>query len=371
MRKKKHLCPFCFHEFDKIPFLCMQSKCRHNQQRQVFYPSKKFFGTEKKAICPECGNVSYTIVCPFCSSALPSDVNNEQKFLIPIIGEGQSGKSTYLGVLIHEMIHRIAPEYNGGRFEGVNDAFQRYQMMYEDLLYNGVSVCSSYQNNPMLFRYKYRVGKRIMTFDCVFYDSVSEDLMMSYNDMDNVREFWNSVFSHASGIIFMLDPMSISSIVNQLDKDWVTRASGGLQEHDGVAGDIISRVSRLIRNANGMREEQKIDIPVAAVFSKYDAFEKLVPEDATVRRASPHCKKGKFDDADRIAVDSEIAALLDEWGARSFTSQLENNYKTYSYFAVSALGLDNNPSSHRFNTPHPHRIEDPILWLMKENRIIK
>ena len=214
---------------------------------------------------------------------------------------------------------------------------------------------------PYIFNYKFRTKRNeIKCYTFVFFDTAGEDL----NDLSTMTTV-NKYICKSSGIIFLLDPMSIQGVVNQLDKDWVSRASGGLQEHDGIADDIISRVSRLIRNANGMKEEQKIDIPVAAVFSKYDAFEQLVPEDATVRRTSPHCKKGKFDDADRIAVDSEIASLLDSWGARSFTSQLENNYKTYSYFAVSALGLDNNPSSRRFDIPHPHRIEDPLLWLMK------
>ena len=71
-------------------------------------------------------------------------------------------------------------------------------------------------------------------------------------------------------------------------------------------------------------------------------------------------------------MNSEIQALLHEWNATAFMSQLETNYSNYSYFAVSALGLNNNPSlDGKIERPRPHRIEDPVLWILKENGVIK
>ena len=64
--------------------------------------------------------------------------------------------------------------------------------------------------------------------------------------------------------------------------------------------------------------------------------------------------------------------MLKEWGADSFMAQLDVNYTNYSYFAVSALGLGNNPRKDGgIEKPRPHRIEDPFLWLLKENGVIK
>ncbi len=360
--KGNYVCPYCFESFDKYMFQCLNKRCNGKGER-VFAASQG-----KQAECSECKAISYTKVCPNCHKHLPDSTLNGENCIISIVGSRASGKSHFVGVLIHEMIRRIAPEYNKGSFEGFDDSFLRYQKVFEDKIYSGyqLELSKTAMNNkdvslPYIFNYKFRTRhNEIKCYTFVFFDTAGEDL----HDLSNMSTV-NKYIYKSSGIIFLLDPMSIPGVVDKLDKDWVSRASGGLQEHDGIADSIISNVSRLIRNAKGMKEEQKIDIPVAAVFSKYDAFEQLVPEDATVRRTSPHCKKGMFDDADRKAVDSEIASLLDSWGARSFTSQLENNYKTYSYFAVSALGLDNNPSSHRFDKPHPHRIEDPLLWLMK------
>jgi len=134
----------------------------------------------------------------------------------------------------------------------------------------------------------------------------------------------------------------------------------------------MTRVSRLIRNDKRMSENSKIDIPVAAVFSKFDAIESIVPSDCTVHTPSPHCDQKCFDLSDWHNVNSEIQALLKEWDATAFISQLETNYSNYSYFAVSALGLNNNPTTDgRIQRPRPHRIEDPLLWILKENGVIK
>ena len=87
---------------------------------------------------------------------------------------------------------------------------------------------------------------------------------------------------------------------------------------------------------------------------------------------SPHCSEKCFDMSDWHNVDSEIRSLLTEWGAESFVSQVDVNYTDYSYFAVSALGLNNNPKEdRRIERPRPHRIEDPLLWILKENGVIK
>lgn len=52
-------------------------------------------------------------------------------------------------------------------------------------------------------------------------------------------------------------------------------------------------------------------------------------------------------------------------------AQLSMNYSNYSYFGVSSLGMKNSPDKNGvFSTPRPHRVEDPVLWILKENKII-
>ena len=71
-------------------------------------------------------------------------------------------------------------------------------------------------------------------------------------------------------------------------------------------------------------------------------------------------------------VNGEIQSLLITWGANAFVSQLEINYTNYSYFATSSLGLGNSPrSDSHIDRLRPHRIEDALLWILKENGVIE
>ena len=365
---EKYICPYCFERFDKYAFQCSNNRC---EGKATGASNDKVFAAPNKdsAVCPDCKQNTFKKVCPKCYQELPESTLDHEDCIISIVGSRASGKSHFVGVLIHEMINRIAPGMSHGAFEGFADSYTRYMTNFADKIYQGQALPLSQRAEvndavakPYIFKYRFQdpKKKKVRCYTFVFFDTAGEDL----RDDDNMSTV-NKYICESSGIIFLLDPMNIQGVVNSFDKDWVMRASGGVSEYEGAAYEIIIRVSKLIRNNKKLKANQKIDIPVAAVFSKYDAFESLVPDGSRVKQASPHVKVGKFVEEDRVAVNREIETLLQDKGATAFTSLLENNYSTYSYFAVSSLGLDNNPSSNRFDIPHPHRIEDPLLWLMK------
>ena len=73
-----------------------------------------------------------------------------------------------------------------------------------------------------------------------------------------------------------------------------------------------------------------------------------------------------------MAVDAEMRSLLASWGMQSFLMQAQANYRNYSFFAVSSLGLHNAPdSAGHVHRPLPHRVEDPLLWIMAENGLMR
>jgi hypothetical protein len=208
------------------------------------------------------------------------------------------------------------------------------------------------------------------SYTFVFFDTAGEDL----NDEDTMSTV-NKYIYNSSGIIILLDPLKIPAIRHQVDERTAKASSSvnlGLAEG---ADDIMTRVSSLIRHASKMKSDQKIDIPVAAVFSKFDMLvqdENIIPSDLTICGSSPHCAKGVFDMTDAHNVNAEVQSLLTEWGEESFIRQIDMNYSNFSFFAVSALGLGNAPdASGAISRPNPHRIEDPLLWILKENKVVK
>lgn len=399
--KSTFICPFCFeeHNISDIQFRCTNKRCNDFpdieltkyengnlntpiKAKRVFRSSSKnlFSTIPKHANCPECNQKTYKIVCASCHNTLPESTLLGKDMIISVVGSRDTGKSHFVGVIINELIERISVKFDGA-MEGFDDTMQRYraslyQKLFVDLQKLELTKSSQYDVNngayrPLIFTLKLKQKSlfkdKVESFTFVFFDTAGEDL----NDEDTMSTV-NKYICKSSGIIFLLDPMQIPEVRNQLSADVVSRASSVNWKNATRSDDIMTRVSKLIRNDKNMKPTQKIDIPVAAVFSKFDAIASIVPEGSTILDTSPHCSKKQFDLSDWHNVNSEIRGLLTEWGAESFMSQVDLNYTKASYFAVSSLGLNNNPKADtRIERPRPHRIEDPLLWILKENNIIK
>ncbi|MBQ6639047.1 MAG: hypothetical protein IJH82_10445 [Lachnospiraceae bacterium] len=397
--KPTFICPFCFEEnkIQDVQFRCTNKRCKQfddvemtryengnisapKSGNKTFPNPSKSLMVPKSAVCPECNSTTYAVICPSCHNKLPESTLHGKDMIISVVGSRDTGKSHFVAVIINELIERIAPKFNGSMV-GFDDTMSRYkagpyQKLYMDMQKLDLTQSSVHNVNndayrPLIFTLKLKdkglFGEKIESFTLVFFDTAGEDL----NDADTMSTV-NKYICKSAGIIFLLDPMQIPSVRNQLDNDTVSRASSVDWQKATRSDDIMARVSKLIRNDKNMKETQKIDIPVAAVFSKFDAIADLIPPGSTILETSPHCSEKKFVMSDWHNVDGEIKSLLSEWGAEAFMSQVDVNYTNYSYFAVSALGLNNNPKADRsIERPRPHRIEDPLLWILKENDVIK
>ncbi|MGO1468590.1 MAG: hypothetical protein ACTHW2_01075 [Tissierella sp.] len=398
--KTSFICPFCFeeHKIPEVQFRCGNKRCKDvddiemtkyengdinapKKGKPTFNAEVKKFRIPKSENCPECGSESHKIICPSCHNNLPESTLLGKDMIISIVGSRDTGKSHFVGVIINELIERIAVKF-GGAMEGFDDTNERYrsgfyQKLFVDMQKLDLTKSSTEDINndayrPLIFTLKLKrkvlFMETIENFTLVFFDTAGEDL----NDEDTMSTV-NKYICKSSGIIFLLDPLQFPQARHQLDDEVVERASSVNWQQATGSGDIMTRVSKLIRNDRNMKTSKKIDIPVAAVFSKFDAIEPLIPKGSMILENSPHCDQQAFDLSDKHNIDSEIKGLLSEWGAQSFMGQIDVNYSNYSYFGVSSLGLNNNPSkdSGRIEKPRPHRIEDPLLWILNENKVIK
>lgn len=400
MAKTEFICPYCFEKrrLSEVQFRCTNPRCEdvpdvemtryENGDENMPKPGKTTFTVPVKSpsavaqsgACPKCKNTTYKRVCPACHNELPESTLTGKDMIISVVGSRGTGKSHLVGVIIKELRDRIAVAF-GGALEGFADSYPRWQQSFGSALYDSSVklelTASSLRNvdngayRPLIFKLKLKrkvlFKEAVESFTLVFFDTAGEDL----NDEDTMSTV-NKYICKSAGIVFLLDPMQIPAVAAQMDDGVMAGASAVSWQQAARADDIMTRVSNLIRNDKGLGETAKINIPVAAVFSKFDAIQPLVPPDCTVHNPSPHCGQKHFDLSDWHNVNGEILALLREWGAGAFASQLETNYSNYSYFAASALGLHNNPRQDgRIERPRPHRIEDPFLWILRENGVIK
>jgi hypothetical protein len=408
-------CPYCFERVKKsnVQFRCINPRCkdfdddemsryenmdmslptRRKGKRTFQGKSSNPFTVPWSANCPEegCGKETYKKICPKCHNELPESTLKGTDMIISVVGTRDSGKSHFVGVIIKELRDRISSAFNAS-LEGFADSSSRYKQTFEKNLYGSrhtlpLTISSLVDANngayrPLIYSLQMRPGgfwekfttkikgKDLKSFTFVFFDTAGEDL----NDEDTMSTV-NKYICRSAGIIFLLDPLKISYVRDQVDETTVKKASSVELGFAGGADDIMTRVSNLIRKDAGMTGEKKIDIPVAAVFSKFDALagdENLIPSDLTICGASPHCDKGIFDTSDFHSVNAEVRALLTDWGEAAFIQQVELNYRNSAFFTVSSLGMGNAPdSSGSIARPNPHRIEDPLLWLLKENGVIR
>lgn len=383
-QQRTFLCPCCIRtsRIAEAQFQCTNPRCKER------FPLSRARGVKRdarglpvSARC-SCGQTTHEIVCPKCRRPLPASTLRGKDLIISIVGSCDTGKTHFAAVLINELIGRIIPAF-GGSFEGFKDTTERYTRTYKEPLYK-FGTCfertrsaaetrgrPEEENLPLIYTLKLPVkgplglGKKVQMFTLVFFDSAGEDLQSSEENMRRLNRY----ICMSKGVVFLLDPLKIPAVRARLDEGEVRRAShGDWYQPD----DILVRVSNLIRREQGVQDSEKIQVPVSVVFSKFDMVEPLIPRGCTVLEPSPHCGEGAFDLSDWHNVNTEVQGLLRTWEAESFLRQLEMNYKNYSCFAVSALGLHNNPDAGgRISRPHPHRIEDPLLWILMKRKIIK
>lgn len=397
------ICPYCFDEqpLSKVQFRCTNKRCADTddiemtryENGNISMPKKgkKCFEVPmtraktlpQSAECPECKQKTHKMVCPSCHNPLPESTLAGRNMIISIVGSRDTGKSHFIGVIINELINRISVKF-GGAMESFDDSMKRYEDNFGRRLYVDLQKLDLTQSSelnvdngayrPLIFTLNFKskiLFKEVVdSFTFVFFDTAGEDL----NDLDTMSTV-NKYICKSAGIIFLLDPTKIPAVANQLDDKTIAQASSVDMRLATGSDDIMGRISKLIRRDKDIKSTQLIKVPVAAVFSKFDVIESIVRAGnpgSTILTPSPHCSARAFDLSDWHNVNTEIQSLLKGWDADSFMMQLEVNYKTYSYFTVSALGLNNNPREDRgIKIPNPHRIEDPLLWILKENGVIR
>lgn len=387
--KKKFVCPYCFEEsnIDDIEFRCRNKRCplEPDDKKGKYYGSvapmeQHVFKGEKKvsdrATCDKCNEQTNLRVCPCCHNTLPTTITSDREKIISLIGTRDSGKSTYVSVLIHEFSKHIAPSLNGTLNFVTPDDKEEYHRRFANYTYKGRPIpqtATTYAlsgvigaNRPILTKLK-RESKKLFTTKTeestlVFFDAAGEDF-----ENEDVMFFVSKYIAHSDGIIFLIDPFSNNTVRGELPEDVVRGASNIEPNSVSSPKEVIERVANIVRFNNKLTG--KIKIPVVAAFSKLDAFETLLDNGAALRRPSPHLNEGMFVRQDGFAIDQEMRGLLAAWGEQDFLQSLSVNYENAKLFAFSALGSNPRPDG-GIDEPIPNRIEDALIWMLSELKLI-
>jgi hypothetical protein len=384
-------CPYCYH---KVKLTSVMFRCSGRQApgrtpcvptadaRQLEYlqygeplppsfPSTaRVYAEGQRAECPDCGGAATTRVCPVCHSVMPSTFGHAKSPMFGMVGVKGSGKTVYLTVLVHELKSAVRRRFGATvRSIGESPMHKDVEQFRERMNDGGALPPSTAQaaaerRYPIVLEWQTEedgfLGRsKISSTILSFYDTAGEDL--------NTQNTTSSLayLAAADGLIVLLDPF-------QFPENTQRGLNLGIERDalDRPAIDVMSRITELLRAADSVKVGKKIKRPLAVVVSKIDAFFDEVSPDHAIRRAAP--KLPAFDEDESTDLHNHVEALVDEWGGDDVLSLLRTNYANYRFFAASALGAQPDYKTARADSQglRPHRVAEPLLWLMADDKII-
>lgn len=374
MFRKTVTCPMCFEKIDvcRIGFRCEEALCGgavfFRDEKEVTFLERVGLKPSPRRMNHSCGKSTAVRICPACKQEIPSSVDDLSDLTIAIIGAKESGKSHFVALLIHR-IKELYADF-GWNLIPLNEAtIARYDREFHRPLFvdrQTINTTASARGGATPLLYSLRLGKGIFTrrIMLVFFDAAGEDLENASN-----LKYINRYIYNASGIICLLDPLQLEAVRENLLSN--NHSMDELPQRNAETGTIIGRVVRMIHD-NKKLGRRKINVPLAVAFSKMD-FVRDAGENArsvfdTLYNESRH--KGTFCKAEFHNIDGLMRSWVAEVDDSAEILQDSTEFIKSGFFGFSALGC--NPKDQKLERrPQPFRVEDPFLWILSLNGLVR
>jgi hypothetical protein len=345
-------CPYCYRSF--YPGECAIVSGINDRTLQA---SQKGF-LARLLIAPLIGS-NYvkelaTYLCPFCKHPLPLHMNYpHQSYTIAILGNTSSGKSHYFASLINTLKGKIGLQSIGcNRIVGQINTDQVFYSNYYEPLFNEQQTISPTSTDELPEPFIYELVYSDKVVNLMFYDISG----IKTSDMQYLMQYGSYIFK-ASGIIFLVDPMSMPYVVNALP--------ASLQEYQSTQLNSTNTLNALIavlERLHAVTPGTRLRTPIAITISKSDLLEFIVSDKRTPLYLHDYDLSNAINKNQFEVINQEVQDLIRDCGDRgllSVSSSLEN----VSFFAVSATGW---PPDYRGKFPpiEPRRCLDPLLWIL-------
>ena len=368
----KFTCPYCYGKHDLLDcnMRCwdnlngdMRDKCSFGVQKDA---TTLFIPKASRGRCTRCREATLDVYCPeYDEQIIPRDYLSGSGMTVALVGAKASGKSNYIGVLVNEIRKKMTRSFNCSINICCSEESKRYydENYYKPLFVDGYVVEGTNVETipPLLFPIDFRdsKGRPTNTASLTFYDTAGEN----FDTVKGINVF-SRYLPNADGIILLLDPLQLPPVREKLQ---------GKIDLPAQNTDVVEVLNRIVTNIRNVKKiKGGIKTPLAVVFTKIDALIKygIISQDSVVASESEHIKRGVFVQSDFESVNIELRDMLENWLADELISYMQS-FTKYSFFGVSALGDVPNDMKLSSAGIHPHRVLDPLLWLLAENNYIK
>lgn len=389
-------CPYCYVDIDlrRVRFRCLgrpapgREACKREadpirveqfKDSEPYYPAfaaeSSLVRDAREANCPDCFGRTGVRLCPTCHSKLPDGFAGDSP-LFGLVGARSAGKTVMLAVLMRELglsgpvarrFNHIITVYGGG---DTNGQAHQLQMMLNEMegtaeLPAQTQQAAGHKVTPAVFEWKAPLSglsKMMVNADnkstvFSFYDTAGEDLATQ----DRAESMHYLLAT--DGIILLLDPFAFPG----------NAARGRLAAEQRVETspeNVLGAVINVLRLNERTKRNRKIKQPIAVVVSKIDAFYDQIPPNDPVRQ--PSSKLPFFDESESLSVHDHMAGLVAHWGGDGLLRMLDANFTNYRLFGLSALGAEPDYAHAKIDQRGllPHRVAEPLLWLMSRRGFI-
>lgn len=359
---KSAVCPKCFMKTteEQWVYSCRRSECE--MLDRALELSETVSDRNGQPACPGCEEPFASPLCPECGFPVCED-DTSMSVAVSIIGAQGSGKSHFISVLIDELKNRVAKVYDYSLFPLGGDAtLSLYdRQYYKPLFVDGQCLEPSEQDsiNPLIYSLVFGREREPKAVGLTLYDSCGDN----FESITAMANYNRSIY-YSGGILFFIEPSQLP-----VAAEWIASRGGNICEANPVS--LLTRTIRLLRTGNAQKNlGKKLDIPVAVCLTKLDTVRPLLDVSSFLCAPPRHLREAAFDSVDFEACSLEARSLIEAWGGGELVGQITSQFSTYGFFALSALGGEPS-SSGGVHHIAPHRVTDPILWLLHKNRVIK
>ena len=358
-------CPYCWtsHRRDELHMRCGES-CEH---RGSPFPARQL----KHDRCPHGKLPQSRRVCPNCDRDLLREYVDGGGRNIAVIGSADSGKSTWVGVLVHEFQRgQVSERFAGMSLDLLGEESRiRYHRDFDVPLFEErrplrqTSSARVKAPEPLMFSLRFRRtglfgATRVDPVVTVFYDTAGEDVARA-EAMDQLINYLDA----AEGIILLLDPLQMAGVREHVRSD-------GAKSRYTDQLHVLNRLSELLRERSDRPAGKRLRTPLAIALTKFDLLSDMFSPESPLHQPSKHL--GYYDEADGLDVHEEVRSWLNRWYDPAFDRSIANTFDVYRYFGLSALGAPPVDGNHLApQGVHPYRLEDPMLWLLARFGAIK
>ena len=346
--KKMVTCPYCMDVVSKDSLKYRCKKC-----------GTEYLANIKVQNCTtkNCGGL-LELKCPTCDKELPATIFQFDQYIkFCIVGQPACGKTNYITVALEEFKQKLNKKILIAPMNSETADIQKNHMEY---LYKQKIVVPATDLGyltPQLWqitdRTRYnKVKEAFKVYSMTIFDGAGEDYV---HMTDEIRRYING----SDYIFFLIDSLQLNEVRKQLGKSEIRENS---------SEDLVKRMAQYLRMGMGLPVGKPINKPVAVILTKFDEIMELMGN-TQVTQENEAAYKGEYMQSDADAIDSEIRSWLESIGESYFLAALEMNFKKTRFFGVSSYG--HTPLDGSVGTVIPHRVLDPILWVLSEEKLIK